>query len=57
MSIKKKSVKWAVISIMITIIVVVSLWTVLSHQANKDRSYPGAKFIKYLSEDMPSAKL
>ncbi|NLB41641.1 MAG: hypothetical protein GX815_05165 [Clostridiales bacterium] len=57
MSIKKKSVKWVAISIAITIIAVVSLWTFLSRQANQDKSYPGAKFIEYHSEVMPSAKL
>ena len=57
MSIKKKSVKWAAISIVITVIAVVSLWTFLSRQANQDRSYPGAKFIKLHTEVMLSAKL
>lgn len=57
MSIKKKSFKWAAISIIITIIAVVSLWTFISRQANQDKSYPGAKFIEYQSKVMPSAKL
>ncbi len=57
MSIKKKSFRWAAISIIITIIAVVTLWTFISRQANQDKSYPGAKFIEFRAEVISSAEL
>ncbi|HHY82347.1 MAG TPA: hypothetical protein GX505_06670 [Clostridiales bacterium] len=43
---KKKSVKWTIFFIVIVIAGVVSLWTILSRQANQNRSYSGAKYIE-----------
>ena len=49
---KKKSMKWAFIAIAIAVIAAISIWTILSRQANQNRSYSGAQFIEHRSVSM-----
>lgn len=42
---KKKSLSIAVIAVILVIIGAVSVWSYLSRQANKEKTFNGAKFI------------
>jgi cytochrome c biogenesis factor len=43
----KKSMRWTIILIIVAVIGIVSAWSILSRQANQNKSYTGAKFIGY----------
>lgn len=43
----RKRMKWAIAAIVIVLIGALSVWTILTQQANQDKSYSGAKFIEY----------
>ena len=42
----KRSIKWVIILIVVAVIGTVSVWSILSRQANEDKSYTGARFIR-----------
>ena len=42
----KKSMKWVIILIAVAVIGTISVWSVLSRQANENKTYTGARFIR-----------
>ncbi len=43
----RKKINWTIMTIALVLIGIISVWTILSRHANKDKSYTGAKFIEY----------
>ena len=43
----RKKANWTIVTIALVLVGLVSIWTIFSRQANKDKSYTGAKFIEY----------
>ena len=43
---KKRIKNWAIAAIAFVLIALLSIWTILTQQANQDKSYSGAKFVK-----------
>lgn len=48
----KKSMKWTIILIVVAVIGIVSAWSILSRQANQNKSYTGAKFVEHIPFDL-----
>jgi len=43
----RKRINWTIVTIALVLVGLVSIWTILSRHANKDKSYTGAKFIEF----------
>jgi cytochrome c biogenesis factor len=46
----KKSMRWTIILIVVAVIGIISAWSILSRQANQNKSYSGAKFVECSTE-------